>query len=69
MSAHMSFATDRYVKQPRTQDTVTLEVRCKSIPVPKAAAAKPKAKAKAKASAQQAPKAAPKAAGPKRGRR
>ena len=36
---------------PRTQDTVTLEVRCRAIPVPKAAAAKPKSK----------PKAAPKA--------
>ena len=54
----------------RTQETVTLEVRCKSIPLPKAAAKKIAAKATAKTAAKPKAEAVPKAdTRPKPGKR
>ena len=58
--------TFQFLHDPRTQDTATLEVRCKSVPVPKSQA-RPKAKPKAAPKQAAAPKVAP--AAPKKAAR
>ncbi|CAE7765384.1 unnamed protein product [Symbiodinium pilosum] len=75
LEAVLSKMTDVYSEgavegySAETQDSVTLEVRTKSIPIPKSSAVKPKAKAKGTPKVAPKPAAKPEAASAKPGKR